>query len=70
MKNVTKPKLNPMISLFLKLTAVVAIAIVVLVVAGYLLKIVLIAAIIAALVVGGFFIYNLFRRRSNSPMAR
>lgn len=70
MKNVTRPKLNPMLSLFLKLTAVVAVAIVVLVVAGYLLKIVLIAAIIAAIVVGAFFLYNFFKRRSNYPVIR
>jgi hypothetical protein len=70
MKNVTKPKFNPMVSLFLKLTGVVAVAIVVLVVAGYLLKIVLIAAIIAAIVVGGYFLYNLFKRRSNYPIVR
>ena len=66
MKNVTKPKLSPMVSLFLKLTAVVAVAIVVLVVAGYLLRIVLIAAIIAAITVGAFFLYNVFKRRSNN----
>jgi hypothetical protein len=70
MKNVTRPKLNPMLALFLKLTAVVAVAIVVLIIAGYLLKIVFIAAIIAAIAVGGFFLYSLFKRRSNFPVIR
>jgi hypothetical protein len=70
MKNVTRPKLNPMLALFLKLTAVGAVAIVVLIIAGYLLKIVFIAAIIAAIAVGAFFLYSLFKRRSNFPVIR
>jgi Flp pilus assembly protein TadB len=69
MKNVT-PKMHPMLALFLKLTAVVTVAIVVLVVAWHLLKIILIAAVIAAVAVAGFFLYNLVRRRSNSPVIR
>lgn len=59
-----------MLALFLKLTAIVAIAIVVLVVGLYLVKIVLIAAIIAAVAIGTFFLYNLLRRRSNFPVIR
>lgn len=59
-----------MLGLFLKLTAVVALGIVVLVVAGFLLKIVLIAAVVAAIAVGAFFLYNLIRRRSNFPVIR
>jgi hypothetical protein len=58
----TKFNAPPLLALFLKLTAVVAIGIVVLVLAGFLLKIVLIAAIIAALGVGGFFLYSRLRR--------
>lgn len=69
MKNVT-PSVNPMLALFLKLTAVVALAMVVLVVAWHLLKIILMAAVIAAVAVGGFFLYNLVRRRSNLPVIR
>jgi hypothetical protein len=61
---------NQTLSLFLRLTAIVAVAIVVLVLAGYLLKVVLIAAVIAALAVGVFFLYNLIRRRSNLPIIR
>ncbi|MBV8531798.1 MAG: hypothetical protein JO104_10805 [Candidatus Eremiobacteraeota bacterium] len=70
MKNVTKPGMHPMLALFLKLTGVVAIAIVVLVVAAFLLKIAIVAAIVAAIAVGGFFLYNLIRRRSNFPVIR
>jgi hypothetical protein len=70
MKNVTKPNLNPMLALFLRLTAIVAVAIVVLFVAAFLLKIVLVAAIIAAIAVGGFFLYSLIRRRTKLPVIR
>ena len=69
MKNVT-PKLNPTLALFLKLTAVVTLAIVALVVAAFLLKIVLVAAVVAAIALGGFLIYNFIRRRSNYPVIR
>lgn len=70
MKNVTRPKSNPLLALFLKLTAVVTLAIVVLVIAAFLLKIVLVAAFLAALGVAGFFLYSLIRRRSNLPVIR
>ncbi len=70
MKNVTPSNLNPTLGLFIKLTAIVAIAIVVLIVAAFLLKIVLIAAVVAAIGVGGFLIYNLIRRRSKLPVIR
>jgi UDP-N-acetylmuramyl pentapeptide phosphotransferase/UDP-N-acetylglucosamine-1-phosphate transferase len=70
MKNVTPSNLNPTLGLFIKLTAIVAIAIVVLIVAAFLLKIVLIAAVVAAICVGGFLIYNLIRRRSKLPVIR
>jgi len=59
--------MHPMLALFLRLTAVVGIAIVVLVIAGFLFKIAIVAALIAAVLVGGYFIYNLFRKRSNLP---
>ncbi len=68
MKNVTGP--SPLLGLFLKLTAIVALAIVVLVIAGFLLKIVVLAAIVAAIGVGAFFLYSLIRRRSNLPVIR
>ena len=59
-----------MLTLFLRLTAIVAIALVVLVVAAFLLKIAILAAIVAAIAIGGLFLYNLFRRRSNLPVIR
>jgi hypothetical protein len=70
MKNVTRPKMNPMLALFVRLTLIVTAAIVVLVIAGFLLKIALIAAVIAAVAVGGFFVYNRITRRSRLPVIR
>jgi uncharacterized membrane protein required for colicin V production len=61
--------MHPLLTLFLRLTAVITIAIVVLVVAGFLLKVALVAAFIAALAVGGFFLYN-WIRRSKLPVIR
>ncbi|HXO17839.1 MAG TPA: hypothetical protein VN909_06685 [Candidatus Dormibacteraeota bacterium] len=66
----TKPALNPTVSLFLKLTVAVALAIVLLFIAVYLLKIVFVAAIIAAVAVGGILLYNFIRRRSKFPVIR
>ena len=63
------PNMNPMLWLFLRLTALVAIGIVTLIVAAFLLKIIIIAAVVAALVFAGFFIYSLFRR-SRLPVVR
>ena len=70
MKNVTKPRPHPMLALFLKLTLIVGVAIVAFMIAVFLLKIVLVAAVIAAVCVGGFFLYNLIRRRSHYPVIR
>ncbi len=61
--------MHPMLALFLKLTALVAIGIVALFVAAFLLKIVVVAAIVAAVLLGGFFLYGLIRR-SKSPVIR
>lgn len=61
--------MNPTLALFLRLTAIVAIAIVALVVAAFLLKIVIVAAVVAAIIFAGFFVYNLFRR-SKHPVAK
>lgn len=69
MKNIT-PRMNPTLAFFLKLTAIIAVAIVVLIVAAFLLKIILIAAVIAAIAAGAFFLYNLVRGRSNFPVIR
>jgi hypothetical protein len=65
----TRNTMNPTLALFLRLTAVVAIAIVALILAAFLLKIVIVAAVVAAIIFGGFFVYNLFRR-SKSPVIR
>ena len=56
--------------LFVRITAIVAVAIVALVLLGILVKIVFWAALIAAVIVGGLAIYNLFRGRAPAPVAR
>jgi len=59
-----------MLSLFMRLTILVAIALVVLFVVSFLVvHIVVPALIIAALVVGVLFLWNLFRRRTRSSAA-
>ena len=57
-----------MMSLFVRITAIVAVAIVALVLLGLLVKIVFVAAIIAALVIAGLTVYNAFRRRRPGPV--
>ena len=60
-----------MLSLFMRLTILVAIALVVLFVVSWLaIHIVVPALIIAALVVGVFFLINLFRRRNHVAAAQ
>lgn len=65
--------MNPTLVLFLKLTAVIAVGIVLLVIFAHLLVIALkalvVAAVIAALILGGLFVYNFFRR-SKYPVIR
>ncbi len=61
---------NPTLAFFLRITVVVAVALVALVVAAFLLKVVFVAALIAAVIFGGFFLYNLIRRRTNYPVIR
>ena len=62
--------MHPYLATFLKLTAVITIGIVLLLLVGFLLKIVFVAAIIAAIAAAGFFVYTLVRRRSNMPVIR
>jgi hypothetical protein len=57
-----------MMSLFVRITAIVAVAIVALIVLAFVLKIVLIAALVAALAVGGIAIANLMRRRRSGAV--
>lgn len=70
MKNVTKPNLNPILTLFLKVTVAVALLIVVVKILITVVPIVLMAAVIAALGLGGFFLYNFIRKRTNFPAGR
>lgn len=51
---------------FIKLTAVIAIALVAIVLLAVVLKIVIVAAVIAAIVAGGLFLYNLVRRKAGA----
>lgn len=62
--------MNPALALFLKVTAAVTLAIVLLLIVGFLVKIVAVAAIVAALAVGAFLVFNFFRRRSSLPVIR
>ena len=62
--------MHPALALFLKVTVVVALAIVAIIIMGFLVKIVFVAAIVAALAVGGFLVFNFFRRRSSLPVIR
>lgn len=66
----TRFTMHPMLALFLKLTALVTLGIVLLVVAAFLLKIAILAAIVAAIAVGGYFLYNMVRRRHKYPVIR
>lgn len=62
--------MNPLLSSFLKITAIVAVAIILLVVAAFVLKIAILAAVVAAAVLAGIFIYNKIRGRSGVPVIR
>ncbi len=62
--------MNPLLQTFLKITAIVAVAIVGLFILAFVLKIVVVAAIVAAVVVGGIFLYNLIRRRNGVSVSR
>jgi hypothetical protein len=59
-----------MMSLFVRITAIVAVAAVTLILLAFLVKIVFFAALVAALVIGGLALYNLFRRRGPAPVVR
>ncbi|MHB8178651.1 MAG: hypothetical protein ACYDA5_03750 [Vulcanimicrobiaceae bacterium] len=58
--------MNPMLAMFLRITAVIALAILGLMFLALVFKVVLVAAIVAALVVAGIFGYRLIRRSSGS----
>ncbi len=54
--------MNPLLSTFVRLTLIIAAALVGLLVLVLLLKVVIVAAIVAGVVVGGLFLYKLIRR--------
>ncbi|MGR4065791.1 MAG: hypothetical protein ACLQPV_10155 [Vulcanimicrobiaceae bacterium] len=63
--------MNPTLATFLRLTVVVAVALIALILAAVLLKIVLAAAFVAALLTGGFFLYQLIaKRKAKLPVPR
>ncbi|MDP9024584.1 MAG: hypothetical protein M3N13_04300 [Candidatus Eremiobacteraeota bacterium] len=62
--------MNPLLSAFLRISAVVAIAIVALIIAAFVLKIAIVAAVIAAIVLGGILIYKRIRGRGGVPVIR
>jgi hypothetical protein len=62
--------IHPLLGLYLKVTAVIAIAIGALMLMAILTKIVIVAAIAAAVVVGVLFLISAFRRRQQLPNLR
>lgn len=54
--------IHPLVWTFLKLTALVAVGYFVFTFVMGLVNVVLIAAVVAAVLLGGFFLYNLFRK--------
>lgn len=62
--------MHPLLFTFVRITLVVAAAIVALFVAFFVLKIVLFAAVVAAVIVGGLFLYRLIRGRDGVPISR
>jgi hypothetical protein len=62
--------MRPMLSTFIRLTVIIAIALVAIVLLGWAFHLIVIAAIIAAVVVGALFLYNMVRRRTGVPVIR
>jgi hypothetical protein len=62
--------MQPILGTFIRLTLMIAIALILIVVAFLVFKLVVVAAIIAAVVVGGLFLYNMIRGRTKSPAIR
>jgi hypothetical protein len=59
--------MQPMLATFIRLTLMIALAIAIIALAGWLFHVVVIAAVIAAVVVGGVFLYNMIRGRAKTP---
>lgn len=62
--------MRPMLTTFIRLTVVIAVALIAIVLLGWALHLIVIAAVIAAVVVGALFLYNMIRRRSRAPVIR
>jgi hypothetical protein len=62
--------MQPMLATFIRLTLMIALAIAIIALAGWLFHVVVIAAVIAAVVVGGVFLYNMIRGRAKTPAIR
>ena len=59
--------MHPLLATFIRLTIMITIGLVALWVILAIFHWVLVAAVIAAAAIGGIFLYNLIRRRSNPP---
>jgi hypothetical protein len=66
--------MHPLLTIFLKLTGALAVAIALFMLLtflfGAIFKIVVIAAVLAALVLGGLYLYNVIARRTQLPTIR
>lgn len=62
--------MHPVLALWLKVTAVIALVIVALMLMAILTKILIVAAVVGAGVVGALFLYSLVRRRRQLPTVR
>jgi hypothetical protein len=62
--------MHPTVATFLRLTAIIALALIGIFIAVEVFKLVLLAAFIAALAVGVLFLYNVIRRRASLPLIR
>jgi hypothetical protein len=62
--------MHPVLALWLKVTAVIALGIVALMLMAILTKIFIVAAVVGGLVVGALFLYSVFRRRRQLPTVR
>ena len=62
--------IHPVLALWLKVTAVIALAIVAVTLMGFLAKIFIIAAVLGSVVIGALFLYSVVRRRGQLPTVR
>lgn len=62
--------MQPLLATFIRLTIMITIGLVALWVIVWVFHWVIVAAVIAAAAIGGLFLYNLIRHRSNQPAVR